>query len=54
MDANRFPVDHAERDGAADNGSIAVIDDCPGAVDCCRAATCDHAGTDGSTGCFAA
>src|ERR1700690_370258 len=57
MDAYRFPVDHAEHDGAADNGSIVVIE--PGASErwaseCCRVATRDRVGSDGSTGCFAA
>jgi hypothetical protein len=62
MDAYRFPVDHAKRDGAADNGSIAVTERCanerrsigPGAVEYRRVATRDYAGGDGSTGYFTA
>jgi hypothetical protein len=51
MDVHCFPVDLAQRHGAADNGSIAVIE--PGA-ECCRLATRDHASADGSTRRFAA
>jgi len=57
MDAYRFPVDHAERDGAADNGSIAVIEPCASecwAIERCRVATRECARANGSTGCIAA
>src|SRR5580704_8685709 len=47
MDAYCFPADHVERDGAANNGSIAY-------VECGRVANRDHACPDGSTGCLAA
>jgi hypothetical protein len=46
MDAHRFSADHAERDGAAERGSIFV--------ECCFVATRNDVGTDGSTGCIAA
>jgi hypothetical protein len=57
MDAFCFSIGHAERDGAADSGSIAVAERCAskrGAIECCRGATLDHASADGSTGCIAA